>query len=176
MESESAMDDASRRALVERIHATPTMLVLAVTGGGVAAVAELLNVPGASRTVLEVVVPYAETALMGLAGPLDHGAVSAATAGAMATACLARARLLAPDHPRLVGVACTAALVTDRPRRGDHRAQLAVAYTASGTDQVDHLRFDLVKGRLDRAGEDRLVADRLLQWIASASGVVAALG
>ncbi len=159
------------------IHATPTLLVLAVTGGGVAAVTDLLGVPGASRTVLEVLVPYAATSLGELTGPgpedAGAGAVSRTTAEAMAIACLARARHLAPDaaDDAIIGVACTAALVTDRPRRGAHRAHLAVARPdGSAGPAVTHQLVELEKGRLDRAGEDRAVADAILALIATASG------
>jgi hypothetical protein len=37
--------------------------VLALAGGGATAAAQFLAVPGASRTILEVVVPFDETAL-----------------------------------------------------------------------------------------------------------------
>lgn len=167
---------ADRIALVTAIHATPTLLVLAVTGGGVAAVTDLLGVAGASRTVLEVLVPYAETSLRELTGPgpedAGAGAVSQVTAEAMATACLARARHLAPGAPAdaVIGVACTAALVTDRPRRGAHRAHLAVARPDGSGVAVTHQLVELEKGRLDRVGEDRAVADVVLALIATASG------
>jgi len=43
------------------IHATPVMAVLVITGGGVQALTDLLTVPGASRTVLEALVPTASS-------------------------------------------------------------------------------------------------------------------
>ena len=187
--AEPARADSSdeRTALVTAIHATPTLLVLAVTGGGVAAVTDLLGVAGASRTVLEVVVPYAETSLRELTGPgpwdAGAGAVSQTTAEAMAAACLARARHLAPGVDDVIGVACTAALVTDRPRRGAHRAHLAVARPAPGPAPgvgpgvaVTHRLIELEKGRLDRVGEDRAVADALLTLIAARLGLADGAG
>jgi len=97
-----------RYELVRRIHATPTMVVLAVTGGGVATIADLLAVPGASRTVLEASVPYAATALADLLGGPPAQATSSDTAAAMARACRLRAELLRPDPSVAVaGVACT---------------------------------------------------------------------
>jgi nicotinamide mononucleotide (NMN) deamidase PncC len=163
--------DAERRALVEAIHATETLLVLAVTGGGVAVITDLLGVPGASRTVVEIRVPYAESSLAELLGSATGGpavgAVSQATAEAMAVACLARARHLAPDHDDVIGVACTAALVSERPKKGSHRAHLAVA----AADSTHHQLVELEKGLLDRLGEDRVVADALLKMIATASGL-----
>ena len=179
-------DTTRRRALVAAIHETDTRLVLAVAGGGNAVITDLLDVPGASRTVLEMVVPYAEPSLVALL--VDHpgaaavdleavGAVSQKTAETMAASCLHRARRLGhqlvttgeppPDETALIGVACTAALVSDRPKRGDHRAHVAVA-TARG---IDHRKVALRKGALDRAGEDRVVADAVLDMIATACGV-----
>ncbi len=154
--------------LVAAIHGTPWLIVLAVAGGGNAAITDLLDVPGASRTLLEVRVPYAHAAMVDLLGgePPD-GAVSRLTAEALAQACFDRARFLAPDHGQLLGVACTAALVSDRPKRGEHRAHVAIA-AASG---MTHRRVDLVKGALDRRGEDRVVADAIIHSLASASGL-----
>ncbi|MGF1600009.1 MAG: hypothetical protein ACFCVK_24380 [Acidimicrobiales bacterium] len=178
--------EAARRALVEAIHGTDLRLVLAVAGGGNAAITDLLDVPGASRTVLEVRVPYARSALDELVGPYappagpddtpaSGGAVSLPMAEAMALACRHRALALTDDEPpragkaeRLLGVACTAALVTDRHKRGDHRAHIAIA----GPDGVAHRRVELAKGELDRRGEDRVVADALLAEIAAAMGLV----
>ena len=45
------------RDLVQKIHDSPPQAVLAVAGAGSEAVAWLLGVAGASRTLLEVVVP-----------------------------------------------------------------------------------------------------------------------
>lgn len=161
--------DASRRALVEAIHGNDTRLVLALAGGGNAVITDLLDVPGASRTVLEVRVPYARAALDDLVAgdrsvATTDGAVSQPMAEAMARACRARAQSLVDDD-RVIGVACTAALATDRHKRGDHRAHIAIA----GSDGVRHELVELVKGGLDRRGEDRVVADAVLAAIASAT-------
>ena len=165
------MDDAARRALVEAIHDTPTMVVLAVAGGGNLVITDLLGVPGASRTVLEARVPYAATALGDLVGPdMDAGAVSEEMAEAMALACLQRAQELAPNHGDVVGLAVTAALVTDRAKRGDHRAHIAVAHPRAEPTVEAHF-VPLAKGELDRAGEDRLVADLALGHLATACGL-----
>lgn len=154
--------------LIAAVHATDTACVLAVTGGGTAALAWLLGVPGASRTVLEATVPYAATALADLLGGEPHQAVSADTAVAMARACRARAGALAPDASGpLLGVAATAALVTDRPRRGDHRAHVAVA----GPDGARVWELRLERGRRDRAGEETVVARLIVGVLASACGV-----
>lgn len=162
-------DTRIREALVGRIHASPTMAVLAVTGGGVACVVDLLSVGGASRTVLEVIVPYAPTALADLLGAPPAQSSAAATAAAMAQACLRRAQSLREDTDAVgpvVGVACTAALVSDRPKRGPHRGHVALSGPAATT--VWTLTLD--KGRRGRQGEDRVVSDVVLAALAVGCG------
>lgn len=111
---------------VERIHDSQTQLVLSITGGGTAAIGELLAVPGGSRSLLEAVVPYHEAALAGWLGGMPDEACSAAAARAMAMAGLLRATDLVGDVPHpLAGIGATAALVTSRPKRGEHRIHVA---------------------------------------------------
>lgn len=182
------MSAAERRSMVEAIHDSKTMLVLAVAGGGNAVITDLLDVPGASRTIIEIRVPYATAAMAALLAKDDDepfgdatiGAVSHTTAETMAEACLSRARELDPENQALIGVACTAALVTDRPKKGDHRAHIAVSRGGSISlrDVADpmttvQVKVELEKGARDRAGEDRVVADEILRQIAIACGVAA---
>jgi hypothetical protein len=169
-----------RVELIEAIHATPPLAVVAVTGGGVLATADLLSVPGASRTVLEVRVPYAASALADLVGAAALGriaqAVSSDAAEAMAGACRQRAAFLAPEATvPLLGVACTAALASDRPKRGEHRAFVAHDGGASdeGGDGPHVWSLSLDKGTRSRLDEDRLVSDLLLVVLARACGVEA---
>jgi hypothetical protein len=159
-----------RAALIAAVHDTPTLVVLAVTGGGVAAIVDLLTVPGASRTVLEATVPYAEAALTSLVGGPVAQATSAETAAAMAAACRVRAVALAGADAPVVGLACTAALVSDRPKRGDHRAHVGLCRDGADAD-VWSLLLD--KGARDRSGEDRLVSDLVLHVLAGACGIAA---
>ena len=174
------------RKLIEAIHAAPTRLVLAITGGGSGAIGALLEVPGASRTVLEAVVPYSEGSLARwLGGPPDQ-ACSPPTARAMAMAASAapattpRPSPLIPTsrphpsspsslgpHPSLAGIAATASLASDRPKRGPHRVHLA-AQTAEATVTWS---LELVKGRRSRAEEEQLVARLVLNLIAEVCGL-----
>ncbi len=167
--------------LIEQIHETRTRLVLAVTGGGSRAIADLLTVPGASRTVLEAVVPYADSSLAEFLGGRPEQACSEATARQLAMAAWQRARRLAgaadgrEDHPAdgrtppLAGVGGTAALATDRPRRGAHRAHVALQ-TETFTSTAS---LELAKGRRTRAEEEELVARLLVQQVAAVCGVAA---
>ena len=116
--------------LVAAIHAAPASGVFAVTGGGSGLLTALLTVGGASATVLEARIPYAAQALGELLGSQPEQACSARTARALAMQSLLRARQLGGGF----GFGITAALATNRQRRGAARAHLAyqdVAVTRS---------------------------------------------
>jgi nicotinamide mononucleotide (NMN) deamidase PncC len=158
--------DAARRQLIEAIHNAPPLAVLALTGGGATAAAELLAVPGASRTVLELVVPYDEHALCQFLGRRPEQFCSTETAVAMAEAALARARCHAPGQP-IIGLGCTASLATDRPKRGDHRFHVAAATEAGTTAQA----LTLKKGARDREAEEAVLDTVILNQLAEAMGI-----
>ena len=125
--------------LVRALHATPQQAVIEVAGAGTLAVSWLHTVGGSSRTVLEATDRYCHASLAALLGAVPEPAVSVAVAAAMAAAARRRARLLAGPGAPVVGAACTAALATDRPRRGADHAFVAVA-GALGT-AVSELAF-----------------------------------
>src|SRR4051794_29802991 len=138
--------DAATRALIEALHReSPYRYVLALTGGGTGAAAQLLNVPGGSRPLLEAVVPYSEQALSEFLGPPPRQSFSRATGMALARRALERARRLAPGEP-VAGVGCTASLATDRPKKGEHRFHLAVLSSPSSGKAV---ALVLAKGQRD---------------------------
>ena len=141
--------------------------MLAITGGGAGAIAQLLSVPGASRTVLEAVVPYGSEALADLLGARPEQACSVETALDMARRAHARARALEPGNDSLIGLAVTSSLVSDRPKRGDHRCHVAVA-APSGAERWS---ITLKKGARDRAAEEELVASVAISVLAVACGV-----
>lgn len=152
--------------LVEKIHATPLRLVVSASGGGSGAIASLLEVPGASRTVLEAVVPYAQAALMGWLGGRPDQFCSMRTARAMATVAFRRAWQYEPSAD-VAGVGCTASLSTDRPKLGPLRAHLALQ-TPSLTA---FWSIELQKGQRSRAEEETLVNRLLLNVVAEACGL-----
>jgi nicotinamide mononucleotide (NMN) deamidase PncC len=159
--------DALVRRQVERIHASPTMAVVAVTGGGVQALGWLHGVPGASRTMLNALVPYASSALTEFLG-YEPGPVAApATARAMARTAHERAHHLAGDGPPVVGIGTTATLATDRQKRGEHRC-----FTSAWTDRaVTTYGVAFAKGLRDRPAEEEIVSRLVLRALAVASDV-----
>ena len=161
------MTASERLRLIDQIHDSSLSIVIAATGGGVASISDLLLVPGASRTVIEALVPYSFPALSHLIGYPPSQVVSEEVAKQMAVACLRRAEELGEEDTPLAGVACTAALVTDRQRRGDNRAHIAVA-TSEGLALTN---IALEKDLNDRATEDRIVSDAVLRMIGNVAKV-----
>ena len=153
--------------LISKIHASPQQAVVAVAGGGSLAAAWLLSVPGASRTLLESVVPYSRLSMMGLVGQEPEQYVSAETARDMAKACYQRALRLREGNAPVLGLACTATLATDRVKRGDHRCSIAIW----DEDQSISCDLTLDKGRRDRAGEEELVSCLLVETLARGMGI-----
>jgi hypothetical protein len=206
----SKMDD-DVRALVEALHGAPGLATLAVTGAGSQGVAWLLGVGGASRTVLEVTVPYASAAAVGYLGFEPGEFASVEVAAGLARSARRRSVELVLGAPEfvgasgvtgeqgvagaseaqdaqesagvtdvdetpgesgsagaLIGVGCTAAIATDRTKRGDHRAFVGVDV---GGGVVVTYALNLRKGERERAGEEDVVSRLLLNALAVASGV-----
>jgi nicotinic acid mononucleotide adenylyltransferase len=161
--------DAPWQQLISALHASGRKAALAITGGGSGAVGELLRVPGGSRLLIEAQVPYDALALAALLGSAPAQACSSDTAIAMAQTARARAARLMPAGTDLVGLGATAALLSDRPRKGEHRFHIAFASSAG----IAHCTCVLAKGRRDRAAEEDLVARAILLWLARACGVAA---
>ncbi len=156
------MDPASRQ-LIETLHATPYKCVLALTGGGSGAIAQLLEVPGGARTILETVVPYHEQALAEFLGQRPEHCCSADTSRALALRALTRASWLAPGEP-VLGLGATASLATARPKRGPHRFHVSVATEG----RLLSVALILNKGARGREEEEALLDTVILNLLAEA--------
>jgi hypothetical protein len=152
---------------VRQIHASGRRLVMATTGGGSRAISHLLTVAGASRSVLEAIVPYAEPALTRFLGGKPDQYCSPATARAMAMAAYRRA-LDYTDSPAMVlGLGCTAGLASDRPKHGPHRLHVAAQSRAS----TRLVSLELEKGARTRDEEEALAAGIVLNLLAECCGI-----
>lgn len=165
------MDEALHQ-LIQAIHDSPPRAVFAAAGAGSRALADLLSVPGASRTLLEALIPYAADSFDEFLGRAPEQYVAAATGRMMAGRALARAyHLRELESYPIVGLACTATIVTDRPKRGEHRAHVAVW----SPERLIAWTLYLEKGARDRDGEEDLVSRLMLDALAEACGLDAAL-
>ena len=169
---------SSSERLVAALADVGARVALVSSGGGAEAISRLVSTPGASEVVLEGVVPYARAAVDGLLGGPQESYCSARTARRLAVAAWERAVRLeeasgtesVEARRRAVGAAVTAGLRTTRPRRGDHRAIVAVQ--SRGATRVAELVLE--KEARSRGDEERLAADLLLVELAASCGVAAA--
>lgn len=166
----SGPSDASAAVVTRALFglSSPPQIVVFATGGGIQLASYMLTTPGASRSVLDVQMPYSRGSLVQLLGEEPKKYCSAAVANDLATAAYERARTLrnANDGPA-VGVGCTAALRSEPMKRGAHRCFVAVR-TDGGTHQ---LALTLAKGARSRSLEDAVVSRIALVALARACGV-----
>jgi hypothetical protein len=114
---------------IGKLFNSGTCLAMALTGGGSLLLPRLFSRPGASRFLIEAQIPYHAAALddyLGRSGP--HPAVEE-TARIMALEAWRRAGRFTTTAPA-VGFGLSAALATERVRRGQDRAHLAIRSAA----------------------------------------------
>ncbi|KAK7343426.1 hypothetical protein VNO77_12161 [Canavalia gladiata] len=157
------------RTAVEAIHSSPFQAVLYLAGGASQVVGWLLSVPGASNTVLEVVVPYSKMSMIQLLGKIPSQFSSQQTAEDMALLAYNRALKLSASGSPVVGVGFTGSLAGNQPKRGEHRFYMSTR-TA---DQLWISAVTLTKGLRTREEEDRVSSHFLLKAIANACKIPA---
>ena len=161
----SASADAAVEAAVAAIRSSRAMVALAIAGGGSGVIPRLLTRPGASRTVLEAQAPYGRRALTELLGAEPASRCSAETSRELAQAVYRRAlRLRETPHMPVLGLGATAALVTDRERKGSHRVHVAVVDGFQSWEATVHLR----KNARTRAEEEAVAECVVLHTLAEA--------
>lgn len=140
------MSDRARR-----LHSSKWTGIFYITGGGSGFLSEILQEPGASKTVLEALVPYAENALSSLLGGTPDQACSVATARALAMTAYQKSQSY--NLADCFGLGCTASLATDRVKKGKHRAYWSIQ-TAT-----DSFSFSTLYSSDRQTEENQLVED-----------------
>ncbi|MDR3183503.1 MAG: hypothetical protein LBT89_11415 [Planctomycetaceae bacterium] len=79
---------------VREIHQSPVQLMLTLSGGGTPVITDFLTVPGASKTIIDVAVPYSKEALAQYIGHTPERFCSGQTARSIATIAFHHARHL----------------------------------------------------------------------------------
>ncbi|MEX2542111.1 MAG: hypothetical protein WD314_09880 [Trueperaceae bacterium] len=157
-------------ALLEHIHAGAPLMVMKFTGAGAEALYWLHSVAGSSRTVLEAVDHYTTASLIEAVGFTPKRFASSEVAAALAEQAQRRASALARANLPTFGLGLSAAIATDRTKRGEHRCEAAVHDTFG----IHHYSLRLAKGERDRAGEERVVSSLVMRAVADAKGVLGA--
>jgi nicotinic acid mononucleotide adenylyltransferase len=157
------------RRVVQTFHDTPGRIVFVTAGAGSKALSWLQGVAGASRTLLEALVPYQEPAFIDFLGFEPEQYVSPETAGLLAGQAFRRAIFLGDRMPEgeqrpVIGLICTATIATDRPKKGEHRAHIAYWHHAKMARHT--ICFD--KGARGRQEEEKVVSRIILNVLAEA--------
>ena len=140
--------------------------MLVTTGGGSTALNALLTTPGASRFVADAQIPYSPEALERFLGETPEQSVSIETARKLATVAFERSSKypITNNEYHPAGISCTAALQTDRERRGMDRAFICIK-----TEKSEKL-FALHFSKTSREEQETLLSEWLLILISQAVG------
>ena len=102
----TAMDN-SIHELVQSIHDAPGRVMIVSAGAGIQAITWLLGVAGASRTLLEAVIPYDESSFDSFLDQKPEQYVAIQTAGYLAGRAVTRARHIWRGSEQVIGLAKT---------------------------------------------------------------------
>lgn len=150
--------------LIEKIHGSNHLFSLALTGAGSEALRALFSVPGASRSIVESIIPYHDMALREFLNASSPQHCRTETARAMAM--MAHLRGTRQTGKEVIGIGCTAAIATDRERRGDDRCHLSMQ-SSSRTETID---ITLPKSQ-DRSEQEGICSGLIIELIAEAIGL-----
>lgn len=149
---------------IERILDSGHRAVIVTTGGGSTALNALLTTPGASRFVADARIPYSPEALERFLGEKPDQSVSPETARKLAERAFKQISNPESRISNPAGIACSAALQTDRERRGDDRAFICIK-----TAEAEKL-YALYLSKTSRKEQEAFLSQWLLFLISQAVG------
>ena len=149
---------------IQQIHSSPFKLVFVVSGGGTTALSSMLNIPGASKTVLAAHIPYAQKAMEKYLGKQPPLYCSLDTSIKLAMTAFKEAKELSENKDSLLGIAATASLATNYKKKGQHRFFLC-AQSPSATHTFS---CELNNNKRTREEEEKLMSSCLLTLISKA--------
>ena len=156
----------SIKNLVNKIHSSSFQGCFSITGGGMKIIDYLFQTPGSSKTILEILIPYSKNSLSGfLTNNLDSH-VSNIEALDMAEKSYLRSKALS-NNPDIFGLSCTAAISTNRLRKGDDRA--FIAWNSEFSKGYTSIFFK--KNIRKRQEEDIIISKIILNTISKIIGI-----
>lgn len=162
--------------IIDEIHLSPWMGVIAITGGGTGAIDRLLHRGGGSNTVLEVVVPYATESFKRFLGFRPDQFCSESAARQLAVAAYYRALALSPGMNRF-GLGVTASLAKkydpDSPEREGRRHHIHIAYHTDSKTSVKSIDLRQSVSVSDRRQiQEKVSSDTIIRVIGEIAGVI----
>ena len=154
---------------ISEIHKSPFKIVIVSSGGGSNAISSLLEVPGASNTILESYIPYAKESLDAYLKKQPDHYCSLDTSLSMAAKAFQKAKKIMPktDPKFLLGISVTASLVTTYKKMGEHKFYITLQ-TESYSKSISCV---LDKGKRTRDEEEDLVSAYIFMLINEACGL-----
>lgn len=150
----------SERKFIQKINASNYKFIIAVTGGGTAAIGELLKYGGGSSTLIEAIVPYSPQSLQNFIGTKPEKYVSSKTARLMAMASFQKAIKL--NHVKnIFGIGVTCSL-KKKDERLNRKHEIYIAVQTSQYTSVYNLLLTIDR---KRQLEEKIVSELILRII-----------
>ncbi|MDA7729773.1 cytidylyltransferase [Gammaproteobacteria bacterium] len=155
--------------LIKKIHQSPFKVTIVSSGGGTEAISSLLQVPGASNTILESYIPYAKESMDAyLNKKPDHYCSMQTCLSMAANAYKSCSKIASKTKSKyLIGISITASLATTYTKIGDHKFYI-VLQTSSYTKSVACI---LDKNTRSRKEEEELIANYVMHLLGEACGI-----
>lgn len=155
--------------IIQKIHQSPYKVTIVSSGGGAEAISSLLQVPGASNTILESYIPYAKESMDAYLNKKPDHYCSMQTCLSMAANAYKSCSDIASKTKSkyLIGISITASLATTYTKIGDHKFYI-VLQTSSYTKSVACI---LDKNTRSRKEEEELIANYVMHLLGEACGI-----
>eukprot|EP00612_Vaucheria_litorea_P002947 CAMPEP_0171462112 /NCGR_PEP_ID=MMETSP0945-20130129/6285_1 /TAXON_ID=109269 /ORGANISM="Vaucheria litorea, Strain CCMP2940" /LENGTH=420 /DNA_ID=CAMNT_0011988583 /DNA_START=169 /DNA_END=1428 /DNA_ORIENTATION=+ len=155
----------------------PPRLYICTTGAGGMAISWLMGVPGASASIQEAIVPYSYPSLENFS-KLDNESFGLCSKSASVSLAeesykrsleisIAEFGLSQSAIERSIGIGCSAAIASVRPKKGLHRCFIS----AKNSKGISTFSMNLSKGQRSRIEEEEVVSKLMIKAIAAASEV-----
>ena len=156
-----------RKKIIKKLHNNPYKLISVITGAGVTAITDMLSVPGASKTVLEVIVPYSKSALEFYKNAPIINHVSVKESQELALLAYRRGKNYIKNNEDYIAISCTAAISTIPQRKGEDRAHISW----TNGKEIKSVSIYLSKMFRSRISQERLISDLIINSIAESFGI-----
>ena len=157
--------------IIKKIHSINDIKgSIVITGCGITSLSWLFNVSGTSNTVLTSYVPYSKNSLQEYLGKKLIHHVSENEAVNMSEVAYEKSKEYlgkSDNNIKLFGLGCTGAISTNRDRKGEDRAHIAIKTVDSLS--VFSLYFD--KHNRDRKSEDIIISKQIINCVANVHGI-----
>ena len=155
--------------IVKSIHNSKYKITFVSSGGGTNAISSLLEVPGASNTILESYIPYSKESMDKFLNKTPDHYCSLDTCLSMAANAYKKSLEISDKTKSkyLLGLAITANLATTYEKKGDHKFFIVI----QADDYTEYLECYLEKGKRSRNEEEELITECAISLLSKSCGL-----